>query len=109
MSNEKTQTLMEKIALLLQEEEKGSDDSAFLRESLIKINHRLDKIEAQFVKTTSKAQIPNPKSLHPSLEKLRIVEEIVEELFANQQTEKACILETNKPCDNCSMCNSRGF
>ncbi|HRH43922.1 MAG TPA: hypothetical protein PKY82_19985 [Pyrinomonadaceae bacterium] len=109
MSNEKSQKIMEKIALLLQEEEKGSDDSAFLRENFAKINQRLDKIEAQFAQSNPKSQIPSPKSLHPSLEKLRIVEEIVEELFANQQTEKACILETNKPCDNCSMCNSRGF
>ncbi len=109
MSNDKSQKLMEKIALLLQEEEKGSDDSVFLRENFAKINQRLDKIESSLLTQNPKSQIPNPKLLHPSLDKLRIIEEIVEELFANQQTEKACILETNKPCDNCSMCNSRGF
>lgn len=99
---------MEKIALFLKEEAKGSDDNSFLRKELQKINLRLDKIESQFVQN-SQSQTVNPKSQHPSLEKMRIIEEIVEELFSNGQVEKACMFETNKPCDNCSMCNSRGF
>ncbi|MBX7169891.1 MAG: hypothetical protein K1X72_02965 [Pyrinomonadaceae bacterium] len=109
MKNQDSQKLLEKIALLFQEEEKGSDDSAFLRESLAKINSRLDKIETQLA--TPIPQNTNPKlpSIHPSQEKLRIIEEIVEELFSNGQMQKACLFETNKPCDNCSMCNSRGF
>lgn len=109
MSSEKSQKLMKKIALLLQEEEKGSDDTAFLRTELQKINSRLDKIESGLIPQYSKSQISTPKLQHPSLEKMRIIEEIVEELFSNGQIEKACMFETNKPCDNCSMCNSRGF
>lgn len=108
MDNEKSQKLLEKIALLLQEE-KGSDDSQLLRESLSKINSRLDKIELNLSTQNPQSPIPNHKSQHPSLEKMRIIEEIVEELFSNGQIEKACMFETNKPCDNCSMCNSRGF
>jgi hypothetical protein len=108
MSNEKNQKLMEKIARLLHEE-KSSDEAAFIRQSLEKINQRLDNIESQIVLSNPKSPIPNPKPVHPSQEKLRIIEEIVEELFSTGQLEKACIIETNKPCDNCSMCNSRGF
>lgn len=110
MAEKNTQTLMEKIALLLQEDEKGSDDSAFLRESLTKINQRLDKIESQLTVPDSRFQIPNSKSIHPSLEKMRIIEEVVEELFSAQQEQKLCTFEPhNKPCDNCSLCNTRGF
>ncbi len=108
MENKKSQKLLEKIAFLLKEEEKGSDDSTFLRESLAKINSRLDTIEAKLTKNPQ-PKLSNPQSLHPSQEKLRIIEEIVEELFSNGQMQKACLFETNKPCDNCSMCNSRGF
>lgn len=96
---------MEKIARLLQDEEKGGND-AFLRESLEKINQRLDKIESQL---KPNPQISNPKSLHPSQEKFKFIEELVDEIIVNQQLQKACLFEANKPCDNCLMCNSRGF
>ena len=110
MNNENSQKLMEKIALLLQEE-KGNDDSAFIRESLAKINQRLDTIETQITLSipTSNFQLPTSKSLHPSQEKFQLIEELVDQIIVNQQIEKACMFETNKPCDNCSMCNSRGF
>jgi hypothetical protein len=104
MSNEKSQNLMEKIARLLQEE-RGGDD-AFIRESLAKINSRLDRIESQL---NPQSQIQTPQSVHPSQEKLKFIEELVDEIIVNQQIQKACLFETNKPCDNCSMCNSRGF
>lgn len=100
---------MEKIALLLQEEE-GKDDSAFLRESLTKINQRLDKIESQINFQNQQPVIRHSQSAHPSMEKMRIIEEVVEELFSAQQTQKLCTFEPhNKPCDNCSLCNTRGF
>lgn len=109
MSNKNTQNLMEKIALLLQEEE-HKDDSALLRESLEKINSRLDKIESQLSATNSQSTNRNSQSVHPSLEKMRIIEEVVEELFAAQEGQKLCTFEPhNKPCDNCSLCNTRGF
>jgi hypothetical protein len=109
MSNEKNQKLMERIAYLLQEDEKEGDDSAFIRQSLEKINARLDRIESQMISANPKSKIQNPKSIHPSQEKLQFIEELVDEILINQQLEKACLFEPNKPCDNCSMCNSRGF
>lgn len=110
MEKEKTQKLIQQIALLLQEEEKGSDDSAFLRESLEKINQRLDKIEVQLASQNPQSPFPDPKSLHPSQQKFSLIEELVDEIIFNQKIEKACTFEPNaKPCDNCSMCSSRGF
>lgn len=109
MAEKNTQDLIQKIALLLQQEEKGSDDSSFLRESLEKINQRLDKIESQFVVQSPESGIRNPQYIHPSQEKLKFIEELVDEIIVNHQIQKACMFETNKPCDNCSMCNSRGF
>ncbi len=109
MENANTQNLAERIAQLLQENEKGSDDD-FLRSSLEKINQRLDKIESQFQVPSSKFQVPSSKSLHASQEKISSLEEIADEIIANLQNEKACPYEpTGKPCDHCAMCSSRGF
>ena len=108
MENANTQNLAAKIAQLLQENEKGSDD--FLRSSLEKINSRLDKIESKITAADSKFQIPNSKPIHSSQEKFKSLEEIADEIIAGLQTEKACPYEpTGKPCDHCAMCNSRGF
>ena len=110
MENGNAQNLAERIALLLQENEKGSDD--FLRASLEKINQRLDQIESQIStrNSNSQSQIPNPKSIHVSQEKFKSLEELADEIIANMQDEKACPYEpTGKPCDHCAMCNSRGF
>jgi hypothetical protein len=112
MENGKIQNLAEKIALLLQESEKGSDDFSLLRESLEKINQRLDKIESQIASQNlnSEPQIPSFRTLHASQEKFSILEELADEIIAGLQNEKACPYEpTAKPCDNCSMCSSRGF
>ena len=109
MKKENAQKLMEKIALLLHEEEQGSSDSAYIRESLAKINQRLDTIESQLKAPNPPSEIHYPESAHPSLEKLTFIEEMVDEIIFNQQIQKACLFEKNKPCDNCSMCNSRGF
>jgi hypothetical protein len=100
-----TENLMEQIALLLQTEEKGSDDS--LQQTLTKINARLDSIESQLL--NPRPYTLNPNSIHPSQQKFSFIEELVDEIIVNQKIEKACMFETNKPCDNCSMCNSRGF
>lgn len=109
MENGNTQALAEKIALLLRENAKASDED-FLRSSLEKINQRLDKIESQFAQQNPQAQIPNHKSLHPSQEKFLTLEELADGIIGSLQNEKACPYEpTGKPCDNCSMCNSRGF
>jgi hypothetical protein len=108
MENANTQNLAAKIAQLLQENEKGSDD--FLRSSLEKINQRLDNIESKIVLQNPKSQTLNPKFQHVSQEKFTNLEELADEIIANLQNEKACPYEpTGKPCDHCAMCNSRGF
>lgn len=110
MTDEKTQKLVEKIAFLLQEDERGSDDK--LRASLEKINQRLDRIESQIAVQNSNSKFQNPitKSLHSSQEKFTNLEEIADEIINNLETEKACPYEpTGKPCDHCAMCSSRGF
>lgn len=106
--NQNVQNLAEKIALLLQSETK-QDDNAFLRESLQKINSRLDKIETQLSNSNPQSAIQTLQSVHPSQEKFSMIEELVDAIIANQTGEKPCIFEAKKPCDNCSMCNSRGF
>lgn len=109
MENGKVNNLVEKIALLLQENEK-SDDFALVRESLEKINQRLDKIESQISQPNPKSAIPHPKSLHASQERFTNLEALADEIIANLQNEKACPYEpTGKLCDHCSMCSSRGF
>lgn len=107
--NGNTQNLAEKIALLLQENQKGSDDS-FLRESLEKINQRLDKIETQISEQNPKIKDQKSKVNHFSQQKFKSLEELADEIIANLQNEKACPYEpTGKSCDHCSMCNSLGF
>lgn len=108
MENENTQKLAEQIAALLQKNTNGGDD--LLRESLEKINQRLNKIESQLATQNPQPAIRNPHSFHPSQEKFLNLEELADEIIDKLQNEKACPYEpTNKPCDNCSMCNSRGF
>lgn len=104
--SESTQQLAERIAKILQENERHDHES--LNSNLEKINQRLDKIELQI--STSKSQVSNQKSFHASQEKFKDLEEIADEIIANLQNEKACPYEpTGKPCDHCSMCNSLGF
>jgi hypothetical protein len=81
-----------------------SQDLSALFAAIEKINHRLDKLEQGPVVSSP---ITHP---HPSLDKFVIAEAIVDGLFAQETKEKACSLEpSGKPCDHCSMCNSRGF
>jgi hypothetical protein len=82
-------------------------DLAGLYAAVEKINHRLDKLE------TASATLGLPgrvsQTPHPSLDKLNIAEAIADSIFGSQFKEKACQFEPGKPCDHCSMCNSRGF
>ena len=76
-----------------------------LNEAIKKIGLRLDKIEqGQETRLSSK-----PQQNHPSLDKLNIAEAIADSIFGHDEKEKACQFEPDKPCDHCSMCNSRGF
>jgi len=79
-------------------------DLAAIFAALEKMNHRLDKLEG-------KAANPAPavaNTPHPSTDKFSVAEAIADSIFATMK-EKACQFEPDKPCDHCSMCNSRGF
>lgn len=98
--------LAEKIAKLLEFETQNTDMAAIFA-GLEKINHRLDKLEQ--AETTHNPSLITHHSPHPSLDKLNIAEAIADSIFGSQFKEKACQFEPDKPCDHCSMCNSRGF
>lgn len=97
-----SEALARKIAELLDAERPAADLSA-IHASLEAINLRLERLEAASKPDT-------PAAVHPSLDKLSIAEAIADQVFAGAGKEKACTFEPNgKPCDHCSMCNSRGF
>ena len=81
------------------------NELASLFAAIEKLNHRLDKVE-QSGNSTENSNLRVP---HPSLDKLNIAEAIADSIFSHYQKEKACQFEPDKPCDHCSMCNSRGF
>lgn len=105
MSNE---SLAKKIAELL-DADRPTVDLSSIHQSIEGLSRRLEKLE------TIRSEIPHsefrvPHSHHPSLDKLAIAEAIADQIFGGQGKEKACTFEPNgKPCDHCSMCNSRGF
>jgi hypothetical protein len=100
-----SEALAKKIAQLLDAERPVVDLSA-IQASLDAINTRLDKLES----APQPSSFRVPHSEHPSLDKLSIAEAIADQIFAGAGKEKACSFEPNgKPCDHCSMCNSRGF
>ena len=115
MEVEKAKHLAEQIALLFRENEKETGDFAILRAGLEKINERLDKIEAKFDSQNSNDFHPSPFIIHPSIthpsqEKFAVLEAVADDLDEQHEMEKPCPYEpTGKPCDHCSMCNSRGF
>jgi hypothetical protein len=77
---------------------------ASLYASIEKINKRLDALEQQapYLQVSLMTD-------HPSLDKLNVAEAIADSIFGATDTEKACTFEPSRPCDHCSMCNSRGF
>lgn len=111
MENENAQNLAERIALLLTENEKASGES--LRASLEKINKRLDRIESSIALQNPPkivSTIDSRQPIHFSQEKFVNLEEFADELINTLSAEKACPFEpAGKPCDDCAMCNSRGF
>lgn len=114
MEKIEAQKLAERIALLLQENERKANDFAVLRSSLEKINARLDIIENKFDSQNSHSIQSSASSFqplnHPSREKFQIPEAISNEEGGNYETEKPCPFEpTGKLCDHCSMCGSLGF
>jgi hypothetical protein len=105
MSN--SDSLAAKIAELL-DAERPTVDLLAVQASLDSISARLEKLES--ASKVPQSVVSTPQSDHPSLDKLSIAEAIADQIFGGARKEKACSFEPNgKPCDHCSMCNSRGF
>lgn len=82
----------------------NTQDLSALFAAIEKINHRLDKLEP-----ADKHAVTSHSQPHASLDKFNIAEAIADSIFSHYNKEKACQFEPDKPCDHCSMCNSRGF
>lgn len=110
MSEETTNNLAEEIARLLRSETPKADFSS-LQKSIEKINERLDKIETAInLQNFSPTFKQYHSKTHPSQEKFDVAEMIAVESIEDSEYEKPCPYEpAGKPCDHCSMCNSRGF
>lgn len=80
------------------------NDLSALFAAIEKINHRLDKLEPVDMQVAIPFSQP-----HASLDKFNVAEAIADSIFSHYNKEKACQYEPDKPCDHCSMCNSRGF
>ena len=105
MPSPDTKKLAEKIVTILESESQGGE-LASLFASIEKINHRLDKLEGP---STPHSALRTSQSDHPSLDKFNVAEAIADSIFSHYKKDKACQYEPGKPCDHCSMCNSRGF
>ncbi len=99
-------SLAENIAKIL--EAQANPDIAALFASIEKLNHRLQKLETAAGRQ-DRFSAGQPLSSHPSQDHFAIAEAIADTLFERGSKEKACTYEPSKPCDHCSMCNSRGF
>ncbi len=89
-----------------QERTNNKPEPAALFAAVEKLNHRLDKLEISSAPqpTFRVSGMPDP-----SLDKFNIAEAVADSIFSHYKKEKACQFEPDKPCDHCSMCNSRGF
>ena len=93
----------------------SSNDTNALRLTLEDFNRRLTRIERQLTnKTTTPQGAYSPFQSyknHPSGEQFKVGEASdISELVDFFETEKKCTLDpSDKPCDHCSMCSSRGF
>ena len=106
MNTDQVNRLAEKIAQIISSESKPADLTA-IQKRIDVIQERIEKLESAPSISNLKFQIPNPE--HPSQDRFAIAEAIVDSLFDQSTKEKACTFEPSKPCDHCSMCNSRGF
>jgi len=106
MDRDQINSLAEKIAGVISAESKSAGLSS-IQNSLDSIAARLDKLES--ASSVSNFQTQLPARTHASQDRFAIAEAIVDSLFNQKAEEKACTFEPSKPCDHCSMCNSRGF
>ena len=108
MQNEEVKDLADKIAQMISTENKKKDLAALFA-SVEKLNHRIEKLEAQ-IEPHFSSFTPLPSTSHPSQDKFAVAEAIADAVFDLKSKEKACTFEPNgKPCDHCAMCSSRGF
>jgi len=97
------ENLANKIAELMNP---GATDD--LRSAIDSINRRLDALESKPANPQSEIPIPTPE--HPSLQRFTSLGEIADVILERINNQKECPYEpAGKPCDNCSMCSSRGF
>jgi hypothetical protein len=89
-----------------QDKNENKPDLAALFAAVEKLNHRIDKLEGT---STVHSQFRISGLPDPSLDKFNVAEAVADSIFSHYQKEKACTFEPSKPCDHCSMCNSRGF
>lgn len=68
---------------------------------------KLEQIDARLTRLEGPGKVAD--LAHPSLDKFAVAEAIADSIFGSNAKEKACMFEQSKPCDHCSMCNSRGF
>lgn len=103
----KSVDVLHKDLVDIERSETSSDSLGVVIANLEKINERLDKLEARIAHDVALVEtLPQ----HPSQDKFAIAEAIADQIFAGAGKEKACTYEpTPRPCDHCSMCNSRGF
>jgi acyl carrier protein len=100
--------LADRIAQLIASESKQPDVSALFAQ-VEKINHRLEKLEAE-VRSREISRAGSQTPIHPSQDRFAVAEAVADSVFGIKSKEKACTFEPNdKPCDHCSMCSSRGF
>lgn len=106
MNPSEAETLVSLITKLVDPESHRSDSAETLA-ALEKIDQRLAKLERKM--DDREPASPIALNDHPSLDKLNIAEAIADTIFDGRYKEKACRFEPDKPCDHCSMCNTRGF
>lgn len=103
MDENQIKDLAETIATMIASGSKTTDTS-MLQQSIESLNARLDKLEQAVAKPKRQLQV------HPSYERFNIAEAIADAVFGKAESEKLCTFEPHdRPCDNCSMCSSRGF
>ncbi len=102
MTEAERNKLAEKIASMLSA---GSDDD--LRAALDSIGRRLDALESP---SPARPAFAATASDHPSIQRFQSLGEIADVIIDRLNNQKECPYEpAGKPCDNCSMCSSRGF
>lgn len=99
-----------------------NSEIAAVRASIGELQKRLSELEsrAREESSTTRAFVPathspwlagvNAAPAHASEERFGVEEAVVNELVNYFQSEKTCSLDpSDKPCDHCAMCSSRGF